>query len=393
MRDGFIEEFPFLVGAASIIAVILAVTAPLIEWVADPGPGLHPYTWSAIILAPPLIIAGRLPGLWAEGVVIAAAFADMAVLAVTSPETVPGGLVRPAAILPLWILALLVPRPWIAAAAGLLSIGWTVGASWGMEGLASAIISQSAGAGMAVAICYGGRRGRHAIAQRAHLQAEVGRRDIERQAVARFVRHAAHELRTPLTPLRLMASSLRASGHDAATRERSLQQMDRQVSRLASIVDRLTLLASIGSHAPERQDLVAAVRTAARDEALTLPPQAWVMAPAGGVAVIVHELLDNARRAATGMEHVDVQVAEDAEGDHWVITVDDDGPGLPDAALESLHEPFGRVVLPSHPGERSGLGLPMVDAITSAAGGSLRLGPSARGGLRAAVDLPRARAE
>jgi signal transduction histidine kinase len=65
--------------------------------------------------------------------------------------------------------------------------------------------------------------------------------------------------------------------------------------------------------------------------------------------------------------------------------VDDDGPGIPESEIETVLSRGGRLPQ-NHAG--SGLGLAIVGDIAEAYGGSLRLGASEIGGLKAEVALP-----
>ncbi|MFQ3594968.1 MAG: HAMP domain-containing sensor histidine kinase [Sphingomonadaceae bacterium] len=72
-----------------------------------------------------------------------------------------------------------------------------------------------------------------------------------------------------------------------------------------------------------------------------------------------------------------------------VVDVDDNGPGLPEAELVRVFEPFYRAE-PSRNRDTGGmgLGLPLAARIASAHGGSLTLSNRVHGGLRARVRLP-----
>jgi len=72
-----------------------------------------------------------------------------------------------------------------------------------------------------------------------------------------------------------------------------------------------------------------------------------------------------------------------------VITVEDDGPGLPADRREEVLKRGARLD-ESAPG--SGLGLAIVDELARAYGGSVALGDSALGGLKVELGLPRAEA-
>lgn len=98
-------------------------------------------------------------------------------------------------------------------------------------------------------------------------------------------------------------------------------------------------------------------------------------------------LLDNARRYATP-GRVRIGVHESAT--HVQVSVEDQGPGIDPALREQLFDPFKR-----GEGSRSrqhggsGLGLAVVKAIADAHGGRVSCGPSALGGTRFLMELPR----
>jgi len=71
------------------------------------------------------------------------------------------------------------------------------------------------------------------------------------------------------------------------------------------------------------------------------------------------------------------------------ITIDDEGPGLPEAELTRVFQPFYRVEKSrSRETGGIGLGLAIALAIVEAHGGELKLANRAEGGLRAAIALP-----
>ena len=103
---------------------------------------------------------------------------------------------------------------------------------------------------------------------------------------------------------------------------------------------------------------------------------------------LIGNLIDNAGKWATTRVEVVGRLNEDpasASPTGIVITVDDDGPGLPPEARD-LAMRRGRRLDESKPG--SGLGLSIVVDLASAYGGSLVLSESPLGGLRATLQLP-----
>ncbi len=100
-------------------------------------------------------------------------------------------------------------------------------------------------------------------------------------------------------------------------------------------------------------------------------------------------LLDNACKWARGRVDVTgrVEMGRMEDGGMLSITLDDDGPGLPDNCREAVLEPGVRLD-ESTPG--TGLGLAVVRDVARLYGGDVQLGASPLGGLRATLRLPAA---
>lgn len=90
-----------------------------------------------------------------------------------------------------------------------------------------------------------------------------------------------------------------------------------------------------------------------------------------------------ARHAAT------VRLAGSLVGPHLVISVDDDGPGIPVAEREAVFRPFVRLdEARNQDAGGSGLGLTVARDIALSHGGHVQLEDSPLGGLRAVVTIP-----
>jgi two-component system sensor histidine kinase PrrB len=104
----------------------------------------------------------------------------------------------------------------------------------------------------------------------------------------------------------------------------------------------------------------------------------------GGLRLLVDNLLDNAALHGRPGGRVTAGLARDSG--QALLTVEDDGAGIPAAERERLVEPFARGVGAAAPG--TGLGLAIVAQQATLHGGSLRLADATGGGLRAEVRLP-----
>ncbi|WP_448626502.1 ATP-binding protein [Geodermatophilus sp. URMC 64] len=221
------------------------------------------------------------------------------------------------------------------------------------------------------------------IARLAHtMNAMLDRLAGAAERQRRFVADAAHELRTPLARIRTQLEVDRAHPATAGPEVTSAAVLA-EAGRLQRLVDDLLLLARSDSWAAELAaagpvDLDDVVLTEVRrvrgaggpgiDTAGVAPAQ--VSGDRGQLARAVANLLDNAVRHAE--ERVTVTLRED-DGTA-VLTVADDGAGIPPEARESVFERFTRL-----DGARSadaggaGLGLPIARDIAVRHGGGLVL--------------------
>ncbi|HUF89352.1 MAG TPA: HAMP domain-containing sensor histidine kinase [Gemmatimonadota bacterium] len=219
----------------------------------------------------------------------------------------------------------------------------------------------------------------------------------------RFVADVSHELRTPLQQILLFVQLHRMGRlRDDVEKEHSLAIVERETRRLIDLVDRILLFAGPGGgSAPERCSLtdvsrqtvgdfepLAAGREVGIDVSLEEDPLEVEAAP-GSIRQILLNLLDNAVKHGPPGQRLRVSV--EARGERAVLTVDDEGPGIPAGERRRVQEPFHRLAREERTGSGgSGIGLAVVRDLVEAAGGSLWLEEAPGGGLRARVELPRA---
>ncbi|WP_313314913.1 ATP-binding protein [Pulveribacter sp.] len=228
------------------------------------------------------------------------------------------------------------------------------------------------------------------------------------EAQQHFVADAAHELRSPLAALRLQAQAL-ARADDEAARERAAARLTAGIDRATRLVEQLLALARQEAQAsgapPQPLVLAELVQRAVMDAApaahargidLGLVPLegeaagAQVRGHAEALAILLRNLLDNAVKYAP--EGGTVDVALQAQPDAVVLTVDDDGPGIPEAERERVLQRFHRAQAGSGTAVAgSGLGLAIAQAIARMHGTQLQLQTAPQlGGLRVRLALPRA---
>jgi two-component system osmolarity sensor histidine kinase EnvZ len=95
-------------------------------------------------------------------------------------------------------------------------------------------------------------------------------------------------------------------------------------------------------------------------------------------------LIDNAIQYG---DHVSVRAGH--RGDAIEITVDDDGPGIPEDKRDEVFKPFYRLDGSRNPGTGGvGLGLTIARDVLRGHGGDIHLSASPNGGLRARLRVP-----
>jgi signal transduction histidine kinase len=279
-----------------------------------------------------------------------------------------------------------------------LTAGYALLRRWVVRPLArmSADIERVAGGDVAVA----------PVASRAREVADIGAAlngmaDELRVALAerdaadeqrRFLMTAiAHDLRTPLFTLR---GSLEAIEQGIGNTDHLKRAQDK-ATLLDGLVDDLFTYSRLEYAGPQLTCEPLSADALAREAAQTVDPRIVVVAPARPVVLsgdraallrVLVNLLDNAVRHSR--DRVEVAVVDDGDSVAFVVT--DDGPGIDPDDLPHLFQPLFRAdrTRNSVTGG-AGLGLAIVDRLTTAHGGSVTAEPAPGGGARFTVRCAR----
>ncbi|SMQ57902.1 HAMP domain-containing protein [Pseudidiomarina planktonica] len=212
-------------------------------------------------------------------------------------------------------------------------------------------------------------------------------------AIGQVASGVAHELGAPLTVIDGRAQRL-LKKHDDADSQRQLQAVRGQVQRLTRMVRQL-LAFSRTPVAVHEQVLTGELIEQARESVsyeqqangpeLKLVPPAQDFHVAGDVQRLELALVNvmrNALQAATSQ----VQIAWTQQQNQVLITIRDDGKGLPtESSNQPLTTPF---VTTKEQGEGTGLGLAIVQYVISDHGGTLQLANHPDGGCEVSILLP-----
>lgn len=219
------------------------------------------------------------------------------------------------------------------------------------------------------------------------------RLDGSRRRQRAFVADAAHELRSPLTNMRTELEVAQRLG-DRTDWPALAGDLLTDVHRLTRLVDDLLLLAraddapdarAIPTEPVELGDLLAEVTARHPTVRLERPvAPLWTIADRDSLARVVGNLVDNAVRHARSS----VLVAAVSGEAYHVVTVTDDGPGIPAADRERVFDRFTRLDdARARDAGGAGLGLAIVRELVRRDGGTVTL-TDAHPGVRAEVRLP-----
>jgi signal transduction histidine kinase len=232
------------------------------------------------------------------------------------------------------------------------------------------------------------------------LNAMLDRIDSATSRQRTFVGDAAHELRSPLASLRVQLEVAQRLG-PSADWSGLIDDVLVDVERLDQLVDDLLTLARLDeSGALTRREPVAMdelIETVVHGYTHARVPVNAVIKPVSTIGDpqalrrVAINLIDNAVRYATGSVEVSIAPGTRGGGPVVLLTVVDDGPGIPEEERERVFDRFYRVQESrSRESGGTGLGLPIVRDIVRTHGGQVRLTARDDGkpGLRAVVVLP-----
>ena len=233
------------------------------------------------------------------------------------------------------------------------------------------------------------------------------RLDDAMQAERRLTADASHELRTPLTTLGGELELLLEAEAPGSPSAPGLQRASEQVGAMRDLVEAILLLHRSGEHGregPSQDDVInlcdlarealaearARYRGRAGDLQLNAPDEILVHGQSTLLASAVRNLLDNALKFTQAGQQVVVEVA--ASENEALLTVDDQGPGIPEAERERVFDPFFRGTRARVGTSGFGLGLPILRRIARVHGGDSEVAGSPLGGARVVLRLPRLKA-
>ncbi len=242
----------------------------------------------------------------------------------------------------------------------------------------------------------------------AEVNAMLQRIAVAVQSHERFISHVSHELKTPVSALLTEAQVLKYVRPDEKAFESFVLSVEDEMRRLGRMVESFLMLARFGHGRRFLAETVLPINDIALESVehssmlawqhgvtlnLTLydpgtsRPEALVRGDNDLLRVVIDNLIRNAIQHSKPGNRV--QVIVDAADQHVMLSVLDEGPGIPEEYLQKVFDRF--VQAPSVPdaGRRgTGLGLTIAKGVVDLHGGTIKVENRPEGGCAFIVRLP-----
>lgn len=235
------------------------------------------------------------------------------------------------------------------------------------------------------------------------IETAVGERARSEDRLRQFVADASHELRTPVTTIRGYAELYRHGGlaqPDDLTD--AMRRTEQEAQRMGRLVEDMLTLAKLDQHRPLERvavDLGVLATDAGRDAAAAAPERSVTATVEPGVDLTITGDTDRLRQVlanviGNALTHTPPAsavtiAASRLPGDRVLLTVADQGPGMPPDVAARVTERFYRAD-PSRARSNggSGLGMAIVEGIVAAHAGTVTISSSPEQGTTVSITLP-----
>ncbi len=221
-----------------------------------------------------------------------------------------------------------------------------------------------------------------------------------KQYVEQYVQTLTHEIKSPLSAIK-GAAELLEEDVPPERRARFLSNIRDESTRIQKIVDRMLALAALENQKylqkMERLSFESLVKTVLESKEpmlsqkkLNLKLQLHDDVFIEGDSFLLHQALSNLMQNAIDFspKHNQLELRSELDEEHLHFIIEDNGPGIPDYALDKVFEKFFSLQRPDSGKKSTGLGLNFVKEVVTLHHGDVRLENRKEQGVRACLSLP-----
>ena len=233
----------------------------------------------------------------------------------------------------------------------------------------------------------------HDVTELTKLREQVTRQE-RLSALGEVSASLAHQIRTPLSTALLYAEQV-ANTSDQQKRSRSGSALKRALGSIESLVRDMLMFVRgevLDAQYLELSELLKRLQTSLQpqlqniDVSVSEPPtsgETAILGNADALLTILQNLIMNSVESGATLIHIELARVGPGRAQHVLLTVSDNGPGIPDSLRKQVFEPFFTTRA-----NGTGLGLAVVRNVIRAHGGDVELDECQEQGCRVCIRLP-----
>lgn len=221
-----------------------------------------------------------------------------------------------------------------------------------------------------------------------------------KQYVEEYVQSLTHQMKSPLSAIR-GAAELLEEDMPAEQRRQFLRNLRGESERLQDLIDRMLQLSAVENRKELRDvemidlpgllsEILAEMRPLLAARQVRVSGSGQKRAEIQGERFLIRQAITNLLQNAVDFtdEAGSIEVSAETHAGKAAVVVSDNGPGIPEYALDRVFDRFYSLRHPGTGRKSSGLGLAFVREVSALHGGRVQLVNRPEGGAKAVFELP-----
>lgn len=218
------------------------------------------------------------------------------------------------------------------------------------------------------------------------------------QSQNNMTRFVAHEIRTPLATMQFALDSLKKDHHLSTQSQENVVSIEEDIQEINSLISYFLLYYQTTTHEltlkNEHINILEWLSTIINKFTLSKIKLSLITDNQDGVFAnadpnLLKHSINNLITNALKFAHKNIIVSLSQDSHHIIISIEDDGPGIPETELKNIFKPFNVLDKDQAFGKHIGLGLSIAESIVELHKGTLSVSQSTKlGGAKSTIKLP-----